>query len=471
MFEQHARLTRQFAIIIDILTVIVGFILSFYIRQMFRFLVPFGIPVSLSEHAILLVIIPLIWWVLLNMQNAYTWQRFTSLQLEYLRVFRTTFLGVLILTAIVFIFRVRSLPRSLIALFAVVSFSLLILEKTLLFYTIGEMRRQGRNRKKALVIGTGELARKFVETTEKYPEWGLRVIGFLMDKPEDVEKEEHVLGSYNDLLTILHEQTVEEVVLALPSEDLNMAREILTLCEREGVQVRLVSDFFRTMIAKLHVTEIHGMPILTFSTSPTKEWQQFIKRGMDVVISGTALITLSPLFLAIAAAIKLTSPGPVFYEWNVIGFSKEKFRGYKFRSMVKDADKLKEKLLDQNEMSGPVFKVKKDPRITTVGRFLRKLSLDELPQLWSVLKGDMSLVGPRPCLQTELPHFESWQRRKFSVKPGLTCLWQVSGRNEIQDFSEWAKLDLEYIDNWSLWLDFKILLKTVPAALLGKGAS
>jgi len=242
------------------------------------------------------------------------------------------------------------------------------------------------------------------------------------------------------------------------------------LCEQEGVQVRLVSEFFRTMIAKLYINEIHGMPILTFSTVPIKEWQQFIKRGIDVSFSAIALVVLSPLFLTIAVLIKLTSPGPVLYEWKVIGFNKKPFKGYKFRSMVKNADELKEKLLEQNEMKGPVFKMKKDPRITSVGRFLRKFSLDELPQLWSVLKGDMSLVGPRPCLQTELPYFENWQRRKFSVKPGLTCLWQVSGRNDIRDFSEWVRMDLEYIDNYSLWLDFKVLIKTIPVVLLGKGA-
>lgn len=365
-------------------------------------------------------------------------------------------------------------------LFAIVSFLLLILEKLLLFYTIGEMRKQGRNCKKALVVGTGELASDFVETTEKYPEWGLKVIGFLAEKHTEEHarqngeassiSQKRVLGFYEDLISILHEHIVEEVVFALPSKDLNTARDMLILCEQEGVQVRLVSDFFRTMIAKLHINEMHGIPILTFSTSPKKEWQRFIKRVVDVFASGVALVTLSSVFLIIAALVKFTSDGPVFYEWNVIGFNKIPFKGYKFRSMTKDADKLKEKLLEQNEMNGPVFKVKNDPRITPVGRFLRKFSLDELPQLWSVLKGDMSLVGPRPCLQTELPHFESWHRRKFSVMSGLTCLWQVNGRNDIKAFDEWAKMDLEYIDNWSLWLDFKILLKTVPVVLLGKGA-
>lgn len=473
MLKEHARLSRQFAITVDVATVIVAFILSFYVRRAILFLIPFGASTSLPNYAFLLIIIPIIWWVLLNIQNAYTWQRFTSLKTEYQQIFKTTVFGTLILVAAVFILRIRDLPRSLIAVFVVLSFLLLVLEKTLLYYMIGQMRKRGRNRKKALIVGTGELACEFAATADKYTDWGLEVIGFLTDKPEEIGKklcDAKVLGFYDDLIPILHEQTVEEVVFALPSKDLNTAREMLTLCELEGVQVRLVSDFFHMVIAKLHVHEMHGMPILTFSAAPMKEWQQFMKRGIDVIVSAIALAVLSPFFLIVAALIKLISPGPVFYEWQVIGFNKKPFKGYKFRSMVKNADRLKEKLLAQNEMTGPMFKMKTDPRVTPIGSFLRKFSLDELPQLWSVLKGDMTLVGPRPCLQTELPHFESWQRRKFSVKPGLTCLWQVSGRNDIKDFNEWAKMDLEYIDNWSLWLDFKILLKTIPAVLLGKGA-
>ena len=473
MLKQHARLTRQFAVTVDVVTVVMAFITSFYARQALLSLFPFGAPTSLLDYALLLIVIPIIWWALLNVQNAYTWQRFTSLKTEHRRVFKTTILGTLILLAVVSIFRIRDLPRSLIALFAVLSFLLLVLEKTLLYYIIGQMRKRGRNRKKALIVGTGELACEFAAIADKYTDLGLEVIGFLTDKTEEIEKklcDAKVLGFYDDLIPIMHQREVEEVVFALPSKDLNTAGELLTLCEQEGVQVRLVSDFFRTVIAKLHVHEIHGMPILTFSTAPMKEWQQFIKRCIDVIVSSVALVVLSPFFLIIAVLIKLTSPGPVFYDWNVIGFNKKPFKGYKFRSMVKDAEKLKEKLLAQNEMTGAMFKIKNDPRITPIGRFLRKFSLDEFPQFWSVLKGDMSLVGPRPCLQIELPHFESWQRRKFSVKPGLTCLWQVSGRNDIKDFNEWAKMDLEYIDNWSLWLDFNILLKTVPVVLLGKGA-
>jgi lipopolysaccharide/colanic/teichoic acid biosynthesis glycosyltransferase len=196
---------------------------------------------------------------------------------------------------------------------------------------------------------------------------------------------------------------------------------------------------------------------------------RWVKRGIDVVGSLACLLLLSPLLLIVAVLVKGTSPGPVFYAWDVIGRGGRPFRGYKFRTMVANADELKPQLAHLNEMSGPVFKARDDPRITPVGRWLRKYSLDELLQLWSVLKGDMSLVGPRPPGQNEWPHFEDWQRRKVSVTPGITCLWQVSGRNRIRDFDEWVRLDLEYIDHWSLWLDFKILLRTISAVVRGTG--
>jgi len=194
-----------------------------------------------------------------------------------------------------------------------------------------------------------------------------------------------------------------------------------------------------------------------------------LKRWADLFVAGCGLFILSPLFLLIAFLVKTTSKGPIFYPWNVIGRGGRPFRGYKFRTMLQNADDLKAQLLHQNEMNGPVFKMKNDPRITPVGKVLRKYSIDELPQLWSVLKGDMSLVGPRPAGPHEWDKYEPWQRRRLSLTPGITCLWQVNGRNRISDFDEWVKLDLYYIDNWSLWLDIKILCRTVLVVLRGTG--
>lgn len=198
--------------------------------------------------------------------------------------------------------------------------------------------------------------------------------------------------------------------------------------------------------------------------------QRCVKRAMDIFGASVCLVLFSPALIFIALAIKLTSRGPLLYRWPVVGLRGRPFNGYKFRTMVVGADQMKEQLSHQNAMTGPVFKLKDDPRVTRLGRVLRKFSLDELPQLWSVLKGDMSLVGPRPPLQTEYVQFTDWQKQKLLVKPGITCLWQVSGRNDIRDFDEWLRLDLAYIQNWSLWLDIKILLKTIPAVLRARGA-
>lgn len=207
--------------------------------------------------------------------------------------------------------------------------------------------------------------------------------------------------------------------------------------------------------------------VLVF-TAPSA-WQLKLKRLIDVLVSGALLVVLSPVLLVITLAVKLTSPGPALYRWDVVGQGGRPFWGFKFRTMVANADVLKPQLLPQNEMQGPVFKIKNDPRITRVGLFLRKFSLDELPQLWSVLKGDMSLVGPRPPLQSEYRDFTEFQKQKLVVKPGITCLWQITGRNEICDFDEWVLLDLKYIETWSLWLDFKILFRTCIVVLRGTG--
>lgn len=207
--------------------------------------------------------------------------------------------------------------------------------------------------------------------------------------------------------------------------------------------------------------------VLLISAPPA--WQLTLKRLLDVLFSGVLLVVLSPVLLAITLAIKLTSPGPALYRWDVVGHGGRPFSGFKFRTMVMNADALKPQLLTQNEMQGPVFKIKNDPRVTLVGQLLRKYSLDELPQLWSVLKGDMSLVGPRPPLQSEYLHFTEFQKQKLTVKPGITCLWQIAGRNDIDDFDEWVLLDLKYIQTWSLWLDFRILFMTCIVVLRGTG--
>lgn len=473
MLKEHPRLSRQLAICCDVITAVSAFILAYYFRRFILIVIPFGAPTALSDYRLTMLFIALIWGVSLNIQGAYISQRFTSLRREWKRVVITTVIGTLTLIAAKYTFKLPDWPRSLILLFAGVSAAGLMVEKASLYMLIRWIRRKGYDCKVTLIVGNGEDSREFIRQVEDHPDWGLEIAGFLTIRTEEVgEKigDHKVIGTTDDFLHILHESVIEEVIIILPILCFDEVQRLIRICEREGTQVRLVSHWLRPTIAKLSVDRLHGLPIMTFSTAPTQEWQLFVKRVVDIFASILGLVLLSPLLLMLTFLIKLTSRAPVFYRWHVIGYNKKPFVGYKFRTMIVGADKLKNQLISQNEMSGPVFKIKNDPRVTPIGRVLRKFSLDELPQLWSVLKGDMSFVGPRPCLVSELPFFESWQRRKFCVKPGLTCLWQASGRNEIRDFNTWANLDLEYIDNWSLWLDFKILLKTIPVVFFGRGS-
>jgi len=262
---------------------------------------------------------------------------------------------------------------------------------------------------------------------------------------------------------------IDRVIFVVPRVWLHRIEEAILACEEVGVSTSIALDLYNLHIARTRQTDFNGFPLLEFETFHAKEWQLFIKRGMDLVIAGLALVFFSPLMVLVALLIKLTSKGPVFFKQTRCGLNGRKFTLFKFRSMVVDAEARKKELLVNNEMDGPVFKMKRDPRITSLGYILRKTSIDELPQFINVLMGDMSVVGPRPPLVNEVEDYTFWQRRRLSLKPGITCIWQVSGRNKIS-FDQWMKMDLEYIDNWSLWLDIRILIKTFFVVLVGYGA-
>jgi exopolysaccharide biosynthesis polyprenyl glycosylphosphotransferase len=275
-----------------------------------------------------------------------------------------------------------------------------------------------------------------------------------------------------ELIQMLHEHSAYGVILSARHTYFDQIENVIKACETEGVEVWLMADFFATQISRTSVDEMLGRPLLIFRTTPETSWHSLAKVLVDFFGSLVLLVlTCWWLFPAIAIAIKLSSRGPVFFKQQRSGQNGRPFMLYKFRTMVTNAEQYQHELAAMNEMRGPVFKVTKDPRITPVGKFLRKYSLDELPQLWNVLRGEMSLVGPRPLPVDEVRRFSDLaHRRRLSVKPGLTCLWQIAGRNQIFDFKDWVRLDLEYIDNWSLWLDFKILLLTIPAVFRGTGA-
>jgi len=471
MFRGFFNFRRQIAITLDIVVVVGSFVAAHFLRLFILRFIPFGAAIQLANYWELMVVIVFLWWWILSLGGAYGADRFTSISGEVGTVFKTVFFGTLILLSGAFLLKVYFPARSLIVIFAGVSFVFLSLEKTAIYYLINHLRERGYHRKPVIIVGTGKKAREFIDAVKDNPGQALEIVGFIDAERAKVGKKIHgasILGGFQDLKEVLHRHPVDEVIFASPEKKFEVG-EMIQLCEDEGVVVSVITDFPVSATTHVELRMAHNLPLLILSRVPRSPWQFFVKRIMDIVISGLALIILSPVLLVATALVKFTSPGPVFYEWRVLGLNKRPFKSWKFRTMVDNADELKADLLKRNEMVGPVFKMRDDPRVTGVGRALRRFSLDELPQLYSVLKGDMSLVGPRPPLEGEVNRFESWHRRKLSLKPGLTCLWQVSGRNEIRNFDEWAKLDLEYIDNWSLWRDLKILFKTVGVVLGGSG--
>ena len=324
-----------------------------------------------------------------------------------------------------------------------------------------------------VIVGSGTKARAMGDVISRYSEWGLRVLGYVepfAGQTPAAGAAADVLGTLSDLQEIVERNVVDEIIfVGSGPKDLDCLEEILALCKEQGIRTRVAADFFPAKVSRVSMEFLENVPLITFSATPDHPLALLVKRVMDVMISAGLLIALSPLLVLVASLVKLTSRGPVIYRQVRCGLYGRRFVLLKFRSMRQGAEDVLWEIRHLNEMDGPVFKMRNDPRVTALGRFLRKSSIDELPQLWNVLKGDMSLVGPRAPLPAEVKAYTRWQRRRLSVKPGITCLWQVSGRNEI-DFHEWMQMDLKYIDNWSLSLDFKILLRTFPVVLLGKGA-
>jgi exopolysaccharide biosynthesis polyprenyl glycosylphosphotransferase len=336
-------------------------------------------------------------------------------------------------------------------------------------------RLRGRNLRYILILGTNRRAVEFARRVEAKPELGYRVIGFVDDRWHEngpLELRYPLCSDFKDLYEYLRRNVVDEVANYLPLRSFyERASNIAAVCEQHGILMRFDPDIFDLKIAHASTEELDGDAHITAHSSMLDSWPTLLKRALDVVVSLALLIILAPLLAAIALLVKVTSDGPVLFRQKRLGVNKRGFFIYKFRTMVPNAEKLLPGLASLNEAAGPVFKIRNDPRMTSVGRLLRRTSLDELPQLFNVLQGDMSLVGPRPLPLRDYEGFsEDWQRRRFSVRPGITCLWQVKGRSNI-DFDHWMKLDLEYMDQWSIWLDLKILAQTIPAVLKGSGAA
>ena len=324
-------------------------------------------------------------------------------------------------------------------------------------------------------MGTNDRAIEFAKQITKHPELGYQIVGFVDDDWSGIERFEATglvrCCSFSGLSDFLRHTVVDEAAMYLPLRSYyEHAAQFVSLCEQHGIAIRFDSQIFNLKNPTSRTPDWEGPEVLAIPGS-AEVWPAMVKRVLDVVFSSALLVLLAPLFFVVAVLVKCASPGAVLFRQTRVGLNKRQFQIYKFRTMNANAEQIQDELLPLNEMAGPVFKITNDPRVTPLGRVLRKTSIDELPQLFNVLKGEMSLVGPRAMSLRDYQLFDQdWQRRRFSVKPGITCLWQVNGRSSIP-FEKWMELDMQYIDKWSLWLDLKILAQTVPAVLRGTGAA
>lgn len=417
------------------------------------------------------------WMVIFNYIIHYDANRFTTLMSSIWAVVKATTCAAFLLFVLGTSLEISKLPAKVILYFWATTTLTGIGSRVVLRWILTAVRKSGFNSRQVVFVGTDAHALGLARDIESHPELGCRVVGFIgsdekaVGKPVIESASWPVLASIENIQAFLEKGSVDEIIICLSiKESFSEIYRVFELCRELGVVVRLIpreSDL--TVLSRLQIESFGDFRVVTFFRERLL-LQLLVKRIMDVVISACALIVLSPLMLGLAAIIKLTSPGGAFFVQERIGMNRRKFKLLKFRSMCADAEARKKDLAAANEMDGPVFKIKNDPRITPIGRFIRKTSLDELPQLINVLKGEMSLVGPRPPLPSEVDQYEWLHRRRLSIKPGITCLWQVSGRNTVT-FRRWMEMDKEYVENWSIWLDVKILARTVPVVLLRHGAS
>ena len=429
------------------------------------------------QNFVAFVILVWLWRLVFAVLNLYGSKRHASRRAEATDVLKATSICTLILLSFSLILSFRMVNLRFIEIFWVSSTFLIAGTRIAVRTWLRHIRAKGQNYRNMLIVGSNSRAIEFAKTLPHRPEWGCRLIGFADDEWDGVE-DLHAAGyervcDFASLPTYLRRSVVDEVVIALPVRSFHEhSSKIVEMCEEQGIVVRALSGVFDLKTRQSEHSD--EAPVITHYAGPLHGWPVLIKRLLDIMISATMLAILAPAMILTAIVIKLTSRGPVLFVQKRVGLNKRIFNIYKFRTMVIDAEKRLAQIEHLNEVSGPVFKIKSDPRITVVGKFLRKTSIDELPQLLNVLRGDMSLVGPRPLQMRDYELFTKggpdWQRCRFSVRPGITCLWQVNGRSAIP-FEQWMELDQQYVRKWSLWLDMQILVKTIPAVLKGSGAA
>ena len=471
MFERHRKKAAVLFAVVDVVLLIAAFEAAYQLRVFLP--LPLEFYILSPVKGLVLVFTLLVWlltgWWLGVYDRLYAHQIRAAVYDTVRQVILTT-LG---LVAFQFILKL-DISRVFIGLFAVFSFVMLLFYRIAAGPLRGWIRRQFGAEVFHVIVGSGETAVEVGRRMEAAREYGIRLVSFVDPAghlgPNVQLNKSYPVWRVNDLASRLRGHVIDEIIFSVEASKLVDLEEIFLLCDEEGVRIRVVIDVFPYAHRNVYLDRFGPVPFLTFSATPDDEVRLFVKRMLDVVLASAALVVLSVPMLLLSILLRATSSGPAIFRQVRCGLNGRTFTFYKFRSMVENADELKPALQHLNERDGPIFKIADDPRLTSVGRFLRRYSIDEWPQLWNILRGDMSFVGPRPAVPSEVSQYATWQRRRLRMRPGLTCLWAIHGRDKV-DFDTWMKLDLQYIDNWSLLLDVKILLQSIPQVVAGRGAS
>ncbi len=460
---------RKTTVFIDILLLTVSYLLAYIIRNTI-FQDQYDRMQDFGKYLwILWIIVPFI-MIAMNFFGVYSHKSRDKLYITTFKIFVAIALGTISIAAIFYFIGDNSFSRLFYGLYAVVSLALITLSKLIVKLFIKYFNKNKKHHKKVLVVGTQTLAKKFSQYVDDRTSLMIDIVGYIHVGTKNPPKDFKILGELDQLATILKINVIDEVVFALPQEYIGQIEKYVEECESMGITVNMMVNLYDLKLSKTQIGRIGDMPVLTFHTVSLDEWQLFLKRALDIFGALVGLFIMGIAFLFVAPIIYIESPGPIFFSQSRVGRNGRIFKCYKFRSMYMDAEERKKELMKHNEMKGAMFKMKNDPRITKVGKFIRKTSIDELPQFWNVLKGDMSLVGTRPPTLDEVEKYENYHWRRLSIKPGITGMWQVKGRSSIEDFEDIVSLDTEYIDKWSIVLDLKLILQTVQVVFAKNGA-
>ncbi len=459
----------------DILLINVAIALAWYVRYELEWTIPFSegfFPQPYSAYIPLAIVMTSVCVAIYRIQGLYFPVRGRSFWDEVYLLVNGTITATLIVMALTFVVRPLVYSRAVYLYAGFFTIGLLGCARAALRMMKGRMRKRGIGVDRVLIVGAGEVGRALMRNIVALPDLGYQVVGFMDDHHErghtDIGRFK-ALGETDKLPCVLKELAVDEVIITLPWKAREKIIAIMELCQRMGIAAQVVPDLFQLTLSRVTIDDVGGVPLIGMREPRIGVWNMVVKRTIDLIGGLVLIILLAPLLILIAILIRLDSPGPIIFRQKRLGREGRPFITYKFRTMREGAEEEQTQLLDMNEAHGPLFKIRNDPRHTRLGRWLRRMSIDELPQLWNVIKGEMSLVGPRPPVVSEVAHYQDWHHQRFQVSPGMTGLWQVSGRSELP-FDEMCMLDIYYIENWSPWLDFWIMLRTIPTVLLARGA-